>query len=401
MAKKLKSIDVYNLESDFASCNTNVSLLKFELLRKNELFSSISDASLNQLAQRSQNINLKKNDFLFQEGAKEKKMFIILSGEILISKGKYHQKPIAVLKQGEYLGETPLIDGGPRMASAHALGDAMVMEIGQELFEDHIASQPKVLLEMMKVCSHRIRNDVESMMKDLQSLGNFTHDMRNCLVPLGAAEIHLEDLLNHLRGTEDYHRKRKGWEEVQKSLETMLASKKYLITMIDQSLAYLRKVHITYVKSEIEILPLIEETVEELACHKNLDGKNIHIQATNNQQKAFFNYLDIKRVVQNLLLNAGYVSDKNGIIEINIKNLKNKIKVTIKDKVCGIPKEIQRGLFLESYSSKPEGNGFGLLSAREIIEDYHQGEIGFKSEEGKGTTFFFTLKKGGDSAPDS
>ena len=393
MAKNSKSIDKPALEKAFASCNTNVSLLKYELLRKNEIFGSISDASLNQLVQRSQDINLKKNDVLFQEGAKERKMFIILSGEILISKGKFHQKPIAVLKQGEYLGETPLIDGGPRMASAQALGDAMVMEIGQELFENHIASQPKVLLEMMKVCSHRIRNDVESMVKELQSLGNFTHDMRNCLVPLGAAEIHLEDLLNHLRGAEDYHRKRKGWEEVQKSLETMLASKKYLITIIDRSLDYLKKVRDTYVKSDMEILPLIEETVDELSCHKNLEGKKIYIQATKYQEKAFFNYLDIKRVVQNLLLNAGYVSDKNGTIEINIKNLKNKIKISIKDNGCGIPKEIQRGLFLESYSSKPEGNGFGLLSAREIIEDYHQGKIGFKSEEDKGTTFFFTLPR--------
>lgn len=395
MAKKLKSIDKPTLKTAFAFCNTNVSLLKFELLRKNEIFSSLSDANLDQLVQRSQDINLKKNDVLFQEGAKERKMFIILSGEILISKGKYHQKPIAVLKQGEYLGETPLLDGGPRMASAHALGDAMVMEIGQELFENHIASQPKVLLEMMKVCSHRIRNDVESMVKELQSLGNFTHDMRNCLVPLGAAEIHLEDLLNHLRGTEDYHRKRKGWEEVQKSLATMLASKKYLITIIDRSLAYLKKVRDTYVKSDTEILPLIEETIEELSCHKDLEGKRIYIQATKYQEKAFINYLDIKRVVQNLLLNAGYVSDKNGIIEINIKNLKHKIKISIKDNGCGIPKEIQKDLFLESYSSKPEGNGFGLLSAREIIEDYHQGKIGFKSEEGKGTTFFFTLPRAG------
>ncbi len=395
MAKKLKSIDKPTLETNFASCNTNVSLLKFELLRKNEIFSSLSDANLDQLVQRSQDINLKKNDVLFQEGAKERKMFVILSGEILISKGKYHQKPIAVLKQGEYLGETPLIDGGPRMASAHALGDAMVMEIGQELFENHIASQPKVLLEMMKVCSHRIRNDVESMVKELQSLGNFTHDMRNCLVPLGAAEIHLEDLLNHLRGTEDYHRKRKGWEEVQKSLETMLASKKYLITIIDRSLAYLKKVRDTYVKSDTEILPLIEETIEELSCHKDLEGKRIYIQATKYQEKTFINYLDIKRVVQNLLLNAGYASDKNGIIEINIKNLKHKIKISIKDNGCGIPKEIRKDLFVESYSSKPEGNGFGLLSAREIIEDYHQGKIGFKSKEGKGTTFFFTLPRAG------
>jgi len=347
------------LEEVASDADTKFSLLKLELLKKNNLFSSLDESSLEQLACKSQEIHLKKNDVLFQEGTRERKMFIILSGKIFIAKGKHYQKPIAVLEQGDYLGETPLVDHSPRMASAKALEETLLMEIGEALFMEHIASQPKALIEMMKVCARRMRNDVECMVKEVQSLSNFTHDMRNCLVPLGAAEIHLEDLLNHLRGTQEHHRQRRGWEEVQKSLDTMLASKKYLITIIDRSLAYLKNIQEEYVKSDLEILPLIEETAEELSCHKDLAGKRVLIRAVKPQKKAVFNYLDIKRVVQNLLLNAGYVTEKNGMIEVDIKNLKKTIKVTIKDYGDGIPKDIQQVLFEENYTSKPDGNGFG------------------------------------------
>ncbi len=45
----------------------------------------------------------------------------------------------------------------------------------------------------------------------------------------------------------------------------------------------------------------------------------------------------------------------------------------------------------EKFSIKPDGNGFGLLTCREIIEDYHKGRLWFESIWGQGTTFYFTL----------
>ena len=45
----------------------------------------------------------------------------------------------------------------------------------------------------------------------------------------------------------------------------------------------------------------------------------------------------------------------------------------------------------ENYTSKPDGNGFGLMSCKEIVQELHSGKIGFESELGKGTTFYFTL----------
>ncbi len=136
---------------------------------------------------------------------------------------------------------------------------------------------------------------------------------------------------------------------------------------------------------------VIKETGDEMSYHKNLKGKQLLIKSQKNVKKAIFNYLDIKRVLQNLLINAGYVTEEDGKIEIKVENLEEGLQISVTDYGCGIPEEVQPLLFKENFTTKPDGNGFGLLSCREIIEEYHQGKIWFESAEGVGTTFHFTI----------
>ncbi|NIQ00640.1 MAG: hypothetical protein GWM98_09830, partial [Nitrospinaceae bacterium] len=264
-------------------------------------------------------------------------------------------------------------------------------EISEDLFLKHLASDSRALLEMMKVSSLRIRRDLDAMAKDMQTLSNFTHDMRNCLVPLGIAEVLLTDVMNILKGTQQFHKERHGKDKVQKGFDTMLAVRNNLVVMIDQSLACVKKTKTEYVKAEADVLPLIDETVEEISCHKMLRGKSINVKVEGKPRKGIFNYLDIKRVLQNLLINAGYVTRKEGNIDIFIKNLNDSIQISVRDYGCGIPEDVKSILLKENYTSKPDGNGFGLMSCKEIIEEYHQGQINFESEVGKGTTFYFTI----------
>jgi signal transduction histidine kinase len=368
-----------------------LSLLKYELLKKIDLFNALPEHTLEVIALESSDLILKEGDVLFEEGVAENIMYIILSGELLICKGIQAKKRIAVLGAGEYVGEMALIDHQPRSASATALSETMLMKIPESLFREHIASNPDALLEMMKVFSFRIRKDLDSMASDMQRISNFTHDMRNCLVPLGLAEVLLTDVVNSLKGTTEYHKARQGWEKVSRTYKTMLAVRNNLITLIDQSLACVKKTKSTYVKAELEVLPLIRETVDEICCHKHLKGKEIKVSGDESLKTGFFNSLDIKRVLQNLLINAGYVTKKEGHINVNIKDLNDSIQVSVKDFGCGIPEEIKTILLKETYTTKSDGNGFGLMSCKEIIEDFHQGKIFFESEVGKGTTFHFTI----------
>jgi len=246
-------------------------------------------------------------------------------------------------------------------------------------------------MEMMKVCSQRLRNDLERMSSEIMQVSNFTHDMRNCLVPLGTAEIMLDDALNILGGTETNHVKRQGWDKVQKSYDTMLSVRNNMVTMIDQSLATVKKVWSKYVKSDCDIVDLINETAEEIECHKDLKGKSIRVKPAGSNTTVRINSLDIKRVLQNLIINAGYAIPKGEVIDIYIRDIHGMIEVSVEDKGCGIPEDVKALLLKENYTSKPDGNGFGLMSCKEIIQDLHDGQIGFESELGKGTAFYFTL----------
>ncbi|MDX5435653.1 MAG: HAMP domain-containing histidine kinase, partial [Pontibacter sp.] len=60
------------------------------------------------------------------------------------------------------------------------------------------------------------------------------------------------------------------------------------------------------------------------------------------------------------------------------------------DNGSGIPKEIEGKVFIPNFSTKYTGSGIGLAVAKRGIENAG-GKIWFKTEEGKGTTFFIQL----------
>lgn len=104
----------------------------------------------------------------------------------------------------------------------------------------------------------------------------------------------------------------------------------------------------------------------------------------------------IKLAIQNLLENSIKYTRKNGEILIFLEPLKKEIKFSIKDNGLGIPKNQQWRVFSKFFRGsnviqiEPDGTGLGLFITKNIIEA-HGGKIWFESEEGKGTTFYFTL----------
>jgi signal transduction histidine kinase len=105
----------------------------------------------------------------------------------------------------------------------------------------------------------------------------------------------------------------------------------------------------------------------------------------------------IRIALQNLLSNAVKYSRENGqvIVEIKKQNAKEAY-VAVSDDGYGIPKQQQPSIFKKLFRAdnvktlKVEGTGLGLYVAKAVVEAFG-GKIDFKSEENKGTVFFFTL----------
>jgi signal transduction histidine kinase len=104
----------------------------------------------------------------------------------------------------------------------------------------------------------------------------------------------------------------------------------------------------------------------------------------------------ISTVIRNLLSNAIKFTPTGGEIVLKIERIESGVRVLINDKGVGISESIIHKLFrLEvKHSTKgtadEPGTGLGLILCKEFVEK-NGGTIGVHSEEGKGSSFYFTL----------
>ncbi|MBI5427690.1 MAG: cyclic nucleotide-binding domain-containing protein [Nitrospinae bacterium] len=363
---------------------------KVALLRTTDLMGFLETPLLKQFAAACKEIALNSNEVLFHEGSMENAMYFILSGEIVIYKGI---KQVAILTAGQYFGEMSLLEAKPRSASARAGTGALLMEITETQFNQRLISDPRSLASIIKTLSSRIRRDLDLMAADFRKLSLFMHDIKNCLTPLGLSEMYVEELIELFEGTSPGHKPREGLEELRKTFEVMHRTGDTLLTLVNQSLDHAKRLSMEYVKEKTAIAPLIQETVEGLSCHNYLKGKRIETNVASDAQEGVFNSLDIKRVLQNLIINAGYATGDNGVIEVAVKNKGPHIQFSVIDKGSGIPEEIRPYLFKDPVTTKKDGNGLGLLSCKEIVEESHDGNFWYESKVGHGTTFHFAIPR--------
>ncbi len=103
----------------------------------------------------------------------------------------------------------------------------------------------------------------------------------------------------------------------------------------------------------------------------------------------------LQQVIINLLNNAIKYSPNAFLVFIHIEEQNGEIHLSVKDDGIGISKEHLKKVFeryyrVEEHAIQFQGLGIGLFISCEIIRRHH-GQLWAASEEGKGTTFHFTL----------
>jgi signal transduction histidine kinase len=149
-------------------------------------------------------------------------------------------------------------------------------------------------------------------------------------------------------------------------------------------------------KRSFSIKRLIKDLISEYNSFAKASNVKIFLNIENNFPKIFSDYFQVRLVLENLLDNAIRYIDEKGKVEINLSKKGRNIYFSIKDNGVGIPKEEQKYIFKKFFRSKnilryqTHGSGLGLYISKSIIQKL-RGKIGFKSKEGLGSTFWFSL----------
>lgn len=225
-------------------------------------------------------------------------------------------------------------------------------------------------------------------MKD-QFLSNVTHELRN---PIGAIKQSISVILEETAGPITEPQK-KFLSNAKRNLDRLGA-------LIDDILDLAK---LEAKKMEIKLRPTAIATVIDEVC-QTLDAwiKNKGLSIVKDIQENLPEInIDPDRVVQvlmNIISNAIKFTPKGGTLTLGAKLSKkgDQMEISVADTGVGIPKGDLSKIFgkfqqaTNRSSGDISGTGLGLAIAQEIIR-LHKGDISVESEEGKGTTFTFTL----------
>jgi len=152
----------------------------------------------------------------------------------------------------------------------------------------------------------------------------------------------------------------------------------------------------TFIPRQTNIYVLVQKIVNNSSLYAQANNITLQLEAPATLPNVYTDPDKISLVIQNLMDNAIKYTKGKGEVKISLAEEKKFIKATIRDTGVGIPKNQQKHIFQKFFRSdnimkhQTIGTGLGLFIAKAVIEQ-SKGRVWFESEEGKGTTFYFTL----------
>ncbi len=149
---------------------------------------------------------------------------------------------------------------------------------------------------------------------------------------------------------------------------------------------------------EIDLAEIAKSTVKELEFFAVANNADLMLDIDEKLRKVKADPMRVRMVIQNFVDNAiKYIGDKKrGLIKVTLKNDGENVHCSVVDNGIGISEEEKQRIFGKFFRGNSVarrqtiGSGLGLYIAKVSIES-SKGKIGFESEKGKGSTFWFTL----------
>ena len=145
-----------------------------------------------------------------------------------------------------------------------------------------------------------------------------------------------------------------------------------------------------------DVMKYIYDTALCLQPLMTKKGIDFNIKCTPDSMMGWIDTDKLDKIIYNLISNAAKYTNE-GEISLEVQTSRNYdfIFINVRDTGCGIPQDKQKHLFQRFYDGEYRhhnniGTGLGLALTRDLVV-LHHGNITFKSEKDKGTTFTVIL----------
>jgi diguanylate cyclase (GGDEF)-like protein len=128
-----------------------------EVLEKSPLFHGVSSDTLFEKLNHTRLQSLKTGEVLLVPGQANNKIYMILSGRVNIQSNASRIDPLAILGEGECVGEMSVLGGAPVSAYAIAATDCKLLVVDQSSIWELINSSHDAAHNMLNILSDRVR----------------------------------------------------------------------------------------------------------------------------------------------------------------------------------------------------------------------------------------------------
>lgn len=235
-----------------------------------------------------------------------------------------------------------------------------------------------------------------------QMIGGIAHNLKTPIFSIAGGLEGLSDLIKEFDESID------DPEVTSQDMHDIAKDMNVWITKLREHVSYMSDV-ITTVKGQTVTMSESQNakfTVKELFDHvvilmqHELKEKLTTLNISNNvpyNSSIYGNINSLVQVINNLISNAieAYLdTDRDRIINLsaNYNESDKNIIISIEDFGPGLPEKVQEKVFKEMITTKGKyGTGLGLFMSYSNIKAHFKGELSFKTEKDKGTTFIISI----------
>ncbi|HNB50792.1 MAG TPA: ATP-binding protein [Anaerolineales bacterium] len=346
---------------------------------------------------------------LCREGNIEDTFYVILEGEVLVSKiiNQIREHPVKPLQAGDFFGEYALIHDAPRTATVITSKPTTVLEIRRTDFNHVLKQSTSMAIAMVRHVSRRLQENDQMAIEDLrlkagelaaayqrlaemeyarrEFLTSVAHELRT---PLTSASGFLQLIqMGILQGA-----------ELDAGLNTIGENLQRIIVLVNDILFLQEMDLILQATKQTDIGSMVTECVNALRPIAKKQNVQIFLDVAPDLPLLMADRDSLERALKAILDNAVKFSPEGGDVNVSVTSTDAEVQICVQDHGVGIANEVKPHIFNRFFHLDRIGGhvfgglGLGLSIAHQVVQQ-HEGQLTFESEEGKGSIFTIALKK--------